>query len=179
MSSDGNAAGNRLPARDTSYATSPAGQTGSTPMPRVTDRLTPPSAKPPASSSKRPGTPLEPVELLQTVGRWAEAPTLAERVLAAAPPGAEGADHRALAQFVEAATQGASWGWALRKHTEYTNGRWQNCESSSPTEGRGEEWTLKSVSSKMPNPSRKKLKGWKAGSSSLMRWSDWESRPST
>jgi len=48
---------------------------------------------------------LEPVELLQTVGRWAEAHTLAERVVAAAPPGAEGADHRALAQFVEAVTR--------------------------------------------------------------------------
>ncbi len=48
---------------------------------------------------------LEPVELLQTVGRWAEARTLAGRVVAAAPPGAEGAHHRALAQFVEAAAR--------------------------------------------------------------------------
>ena len=48
---------------------------------------------------------LEPVELLQTVGRWAEARTLASRVVAAAPRGAEGANHRALSHLVEAATR--------------------------------------------------------------------------
>jgi len=48
---------------------------------------------------------LEPVELLQSVGRWAEAHTIASRVLAAAPAGREGQEHRRLAAFVELATR--------------------------------------------------------------------------
>jgi len=48
---------------------------------------------------------LEPVELLQTAGRWADAHTLAGRILAAAPAGREGDSHRDIAGFVELAAR--------------------------------------------------------------------------
>jgi hypothetical protein len=45
---------------------------------------------------------LEPIELLQSAGRWNDAHVLASRVADAMPPGKEGASGRALAQFAQA-----------------------------------------------------------------------------
>ncbi|GIH16155.1 hypothetical protein [Rugosimonospora africana] len=53
---------------------------------------------------------LEPVELLQSAGRWADASTLARRVEADQPPGAEGAPARTIARAI---ARGAELGEAL------------------------------------------------------------------